>query len=250
MNTIDECNRKAQGSQKAQPGVVPPWTGSKREFGCEADPICVHPCESVVRPTVVRLSRRRGVTLIEMTIALTLTALLLILVNGLLGGVSRWSVHTREASSSARRLEFALEVMRKEIGELRLVASDPQLLLLGGAGTLSYATSRVELIARDEMPNGLLRVDWKFDPSSGQLLRTVTPVSGSSREAGVSRTIPILEHLEKVQFSVHDGQKWIPLSGSNAPVEQPRAIGLELDFVPSQSPLFGSALMTAFQLPF
>lgn len=215
-----------------------------RDFAGDEDHIRVHLRSSVVRP-----SRSRGLTLIEMTIALTLTALLLILVNGLLGGVSRWSVHTREASAAARRLEFALEIMRKEIAELRLVASDPQLLLLGGAGTLSYATTRAELIARDEMPSGLVRVDWKFDQEAGDLLRTVTPVAGNSREAGVSRSMKILDNLENVRFSIHDGRKWIPLTGSNAPVEEPRAIGMELDFVPSKSPLFGPALTTAFQLP-
>jgi len=243
MNTTGSC-KMANETQKGQPGVVRLWAFTKVNRGCEAYPICVHLCASVVRS-----SFRRGLTLIEMTIALALTALLLILVNGLLGGVSRWSVHTREASLEARRLEFALEVMRKEIGELRLVASDPQFLLLGGAGTLSYATTRTELIARDEMPNGLVRVDWKFDPDTKTLQRTVTPVSGNSREAGVSRTVTVLDHLEKVQFSVHDGRQWILLSGSNAPVEQPRAIGLELNFIPARSPLFGPALSTAFQLP-
>lgn len=194
-------------------------------------------------------TRTSGLTLIEMTIALALTALLLILLNGLLGGVSRWSVHTREASAAARKLEFALEVMRKEIGELRLVASDPQMLLLGGAGMLSYATTRAELIARDEMPRGLIRVEWRYEPSEKVLIRTVTPIAGPSREAGVSRSVVILEQLEKVQFLVHDGKAWIPLTGSNAPVENPRAIGLELGFVPSASPLFGAALTTAFQVP-
>ena len=215
----------------------------KRHGGTLVDPDAVH-----LQPHDLPL-RGRGLTLVEMTIALALTALLLILVNGLLGGVSRWSVHTREASVQARRLEFALEVMRKEIGELHLVASDPRMLLLGGAGTLSYVTTRAELIARDEMPSGLLRVEWKFDPPTRRLLRTVTPVAGTSREAGVSRTVPVLGDLEKVQFSIFDGRQWTALTGSDAPVEKPRAIGLELGFIPSRSPLFGAALTTAFHLP-
>ncbi|MBF0498843.1 MAG: hypothetical protein HQM09_01815 [Candidatus Riflebacteria bacterium] len=199
----------------------------------------------------------RGVTLIEAVIAISLTALLLVLVNGMTSGLARVTVRVREASVAARRLEFCVELMRRELAESRFgtsgnasgTATGTAFVPRGGDGMLSYPTGRGEVIAHDEMPRGFLRVDWHFDPSTGTLSRVVTPIEGWGNEAGSMRETVLLSGVKELVFSIYTEGKWFPLTGTLAPFEKAEAIRLDIGFIPGESPLFHNAFSTAFSLP-
>ncbi|MBF0408421.1 MAG: hypothetical protein HQM10_13810 [Candidatus Riflebacteria bacterium] len=191
----------------------------------------------------------RAFTFPEMLISITLAALLFTLVNGISYSVSDYSARLIEMSSSARKLEFCVELFRKELGELRRETGNPSFDFLGGEGMLSYATSRLELIARSEIPSGFLRVEWMHDPEKKTLERIVTPVVTDLRLAGKSTRTTLLTNVDKVEFSVFDEKKWFPLTGSLAPIQTAIAVDINIQFVREESPIFGAVFNTAFLLP-
>lgn len=160
--------------------------------------------------------------------ALALTAVLFALANGLLYGMARLDVASRTAGRAAREAEFCLEVFRKEVGEIRHDPADPSFTILGGAGLLAYSTSRREVIARDDMPRGFNRVEWRFDPARHVLVRTVSQLAHGVVTADVPRSQALLTGVAEVRFLRHDGQRWVALSGGVGPLEPARALGMEV----------------------
>ncbi|MBF0543688.1 MAG: prepilin-type N-terminal cleavage/methylation domain-containing protein [Candidatus Riflebacteria bacterium] len=191
----------------------------------------------------------KAFSFVEMLITMALAALLLTLVNGITYSTSDYSRRIIELSTTARKLEFFVELMRKELGELHRETGNPAFDFLGGEGMLSYSTSRLEFIARNDTPAGYLRIEWIHDPEKKVLERSVTPVVTDTRQAGKTTVTKILENVEKVEFSIFDGKKWFPLTGSLAPIDIANAVGVDIYFVKASSPVFGNAFSTAFLLP-
>ncbi|NLI77781.1 MAG: prepilin-type N-terminal cleavage/methylation domain-containing protein [Candidatus Riflebacteria bacterium] len=171
---------------------------------------------------------RSGFTLVELWVALALTAVLFALANGLLYGMARLDRAARTAGRTAREAEFCLEVFRKEVGEIRHDPADPSFTILGGSGMLAYSTSRREIIARDDMPRGFNRVEWRFDPARHVLVRTVSQLAHGVATVEAPRSQVLLNGVAEVRFLRHDGRQWVALSGGVGPLEPGRALGMEV----------------------
>ncbi|MFZ2960762.1 MAG: prepilin-type N-terminal cleavage/methylation domain-containing protein [Candidatus Ozemobacteraceae bacterium] len=190
-----------------------------------------------------------GFTLVEILIAITLTGLLFAILNGVLTGLVRIGSRTTEAIDASRRLEYCVELLRRELGELRLIPTDPQMSLLGGRGLLIFTTTRSELIARTEVPRGLVRVEWRHLPEKRLLQRTVYAVASGVHELGRMVTVDLLTQVEDVTFSSFDGLSWTPFRGVLEPASCARAIGFDITYAKGESPLFQPGFSTAFRLP-
>lgn len=177
-----------------------------------------------------RLERRcrAGFTLVEIWVALGLTALLFALVNGLVFGLLKATQISREVGRAGRAAEFCLEMFRKEVGEIRWDPADPMFTILAGAGVLAYSTSRREVIARDDMPRGYLRVEWRYDAGARTLVRRVSPIVAGVGEAGRTVTTTLLDDVLEVRFLRHDGQRWEVLTGGASPLPPSSALAMEV----------------------
>lgn len=190
-----------------------------------------------------------GFSLVEVLMALTLLVILFTLANAALYGMAKISGNALGTMRKARALEFCIETMRKELGEVRFEPGSEQFSLDAGEGFLSYSTTRSEVIARSDMPRGFLRVEWKFDPDKKTLERTVTDLVQRGKEIGKSSTKRLLNGLSRVSFFLHNGKQWDLIRGKPQTLLITNAILIEIEFENGESPFPTRLYKSAFWLP-
>jgi len=193
--------------------------------------------------------RNNGFTFVELILAVSLSAFLLTIAGGFLFNMTEFSARAIADSLTSRQLEFCIETLRKEIQESRTDGTDPLYAFLGGDGTISFATSRTEIIARSEVPRGYLRIEWHFDEARGTLGRSVGALSRSDGRAGKTHSIELLKNIERLSFWRYDGKKWFPITGSPTSIPDAVALKLEITFRSDASPVSQQTFSTAFVMP-
>lgn len=173
---------------------------------------------------------RRAYTLVEMLISLALLAVLFTLLGSMLHGMSRISKLAEDSSVRDREIAFCFDLMRKELGEMVLDQKKVDFNFLSGENFIAYTTTRDELLARNTVPGGVKRVEWRYDPAAQQLARTVSMLIDGKREAGAPVETRFLSELQAFEIYIFDGVNWLRMTGISELVPQTSGIAVRFAF--------------------
>jgi prepilin-type N-terminal cleavage/methylation domain-containing protein len=157
--------------------------------------------------------RRRGYTLVEMLISLALLAVLFSLLGSMLHGMSRISRLAEDSSVRDREMSFCMDLMRKELGEMILDQKKVDFNFISGDNFMAYTTTRNELLARDSIPGGVKRIEWRYDPALKCLKRTVSTLIDGKRDLAARVETAFLDTLEGFEVYYFNGVDWIKMTG-------------------------------------
>ncbi len=177
-----------------------------------------------------KLKFKNGFTLIEIMISLLLLSVLLSLLSGMLYSMMKLSNTAESVSGRQREVAFCLDLMRKELGEIVVNNNDSRLTLLAGEDFLSYATTRQELVARDSIPRGLARVEWRFDRQNGNLIRKVFQVPEPGRIQPPETETRFLSDLKQIEIGYLDDETWRIAESDSFVIPKTRGISIVLRF--------------------
>ncbi|MGM0601623.1 MAG: prepilin-type N-terminal cleavage/methylation domain-containing protein, partial [Candidatus Rifleibacteriota bacterium] len=155
------------------------------------------------------LKTRNGYTLVELLISLTLLAVLFTLMGSLLTGMSRISRLAEDDSLRNRETQFCFDLMRKELSEMIVEQKKVNFNFIGGNEFMAYTTTRKELLARDSIPGGAKRVEWRYDAAAKTLKRTVSMLIDGKREPVAPVETSFLSGLESFEIYFFDGVDWL-----------------------------------------
>lgn len=193
-------------------------------------------------------TKKSGFTLVETLISLTLLAVLFVLLGGLLSGMAKISRVASDMAIFDREIEFCSEIMRKELGEMVIDNQKADFTFLGGSEFLAYTTTRDELLARDSIPGGAKRVEWRYDPEKKSLVRTATKLVAPGQGLPPVARSSFIEGLIGIEFLYFDGVTWFKLSGISSVV--PRSESIAVRFIIKKDTNETGVYETAFLLPY
>ncbi len=182
------------------------------------------------RSVLLPLSERHACTLVEMMISLALLAVLFTLLGSMLHGMSRLSRLAEDSSLRERQMSFCFDLIRKELGEMVVVQNQGDYSFVGGENFIAYTTTRDELLARNSIPGGVKRVEWRHDPGTGSLIRTVSMLIDGKRDAGEPVKSSFFEDLDRFEIYVFDGVEWLRMTGISESMRQTQSVALRLVF--------------------
>lgn len=175
-------------------------------------------------------SFRRAFTLVEMLISLILLGVLFTLLGGLLSGMSRISRMAEDDFVRDREMSFCFDLIRKELGEMIVEQGQESYRFLSGENFVAYTTTRQELLARNSIPGGAKRVEWRYDPSAQKLIRTTSMLIDGKREVGLPSVTPFLEGLAGLEIYFFDKVEWQRMTGISELVPQTSSIAIRFIF--------------------
>ncbi|MFZ5952926.1 MAG: prepilin-type N-terminal cleavage/methylation domain-containing protein, partial [Candidatus Rifleibacteriota bacterium] len=176
------------------------------------------------------LTTRKAFTLVEMLISLALLAVLFTLLGSMLHGMSRLSRLAEDSSLRDRQISFCFDLIRKELGEMVVIQNQGDYSFISGENFVAYTTTRSELLARNSIPGGVKRVEWRHDPGTGNLVRTVSMLVDGKREAGEPSRTRFFENLDGLEVYIFDGVEWLRMTGISEAMPQTQSIALRLIF--------------------
>jgi hypothetical protein len=100
---------------------------------------------------------------------------------------------------------------------------------VGGNDFIAYTTTRKELLARNSIPGGAKRVEWRYDPNEQKLNRTVSMLLDGKREPVAPVETSFLPGLESFEIYFFDGVDWLRLTGISELM--PQTVGISVRFV-------------------
>lgn len=178
------------------------------------------------------INKRAAFSLVETLISLALLAVLFTILGGLLHGMSRISRAAEDISTFDREAEFCFELMRKELGEAVVDNSRLDYSLVAGDNFLAYTTVRTELVARDTVPDGAKRVEWRYDPGEKELVRTVNRIMPEGRELAPSSRMAFLTGIEGFEIFHQLAFGWAKITGLSG--ESPTSSHIAARFIYEQ----------------
>ena len=159
------------------------------------------------------MNKRAGFSLVETLISLALLAVLFTILGGLLHGMSKISRAAEDISTFDREAQFCFELMRKELGEALVDNSKLDYRIIAGDNFLAYTTVRSELVARDTVPDGAKRVEWRYDPGEKELIRTVNRIMPQGRELAPTSRMAFLKGIEGFEIYQQLAYGWSQITG-------------------------------------
>lgn len=158
-------------------------------------------------------TNERGVTLLELVVALGLVALLASLLLSLVRTTTRQVEHLNREAALDQALHATLEQLRADIRSLYWSTRDPRTGLIGGQqviqgrrfDTLDYVALRYPwdgIRPGDARP---MRV--QYDTLDQHLRSTVTDFA-NSRPSGRPQPEILLNHLRELRLQFHNGEQW------------------------------------------
>lgn len=194
-------------------------------------------------------SGRQGYTLVELLISLALLAVLFTLLGSLLHGMARISRLAEDGSVREREIAFCFEMMRKELGEMVIDQRKADFSFLSGENFIAYTTTRNELLARDSIPSGVKRIEWRYDPGAQVLVRRVSMLIDGKREAAAPVETRFLEGLQSFETLIFDKVNWLRMTGISEQVPQTHSIAVRLAFASENRESGREFFESAFLLP-
>jgi prepilin-type N-terminal cleavage/methylation domain-containing protein len=195
-------------------------------------------------------SSKRAYTLVELLISLSLLAVLFTLLGSLLMGMSRISRLAEDDSLRERELNFCISLIRKELGEMQVDQKLVDYNFLGGDNFIAYTTTRRELLARDSIPGGSKRVEWRYDPTEKILIRTVSQlIDGKRQIAAAPVKTKFLEGLAGFESYFFDGVNWLRITGISELMPRTGSLALRFVFDDPDEPENQKFYESAFILP-
>jgi len=201
------------------------------------------PCLDGLRPH----PRIGAFTLIELLLAITLSAIIISATVAVLFGALRLRNETERRSDASTALQQALSILRRDLANIALPASDSTnamagALVYGGiTGINDPAGTGMQLFTTTGLVTDMVR--WGDLQKVGYVLRLPTNAAanlGRDLHRVVTRNLlPVLaeayddqlllENVESFQMSFFDGTTWrIAWGGTNEAVSLPRAIRVDL----------------------
>lgn len=196
-----------------------------------------------------RAAARNAFTLVEMLISLALLAVLFTLLGGLLHGMSRISRLAEDNSIRDREMNFCFNMIRKELGEMVVEQKKTDYSFLSGENFVAYTTTRQELLARNSIPGGAKRVEWRFDPGANNLVRTTSMLIDGKREVGAPVATAFLQGLAGFEVYFFDKVQWLRMTGISELVPQTGSIAVRFIFNSDEQPGKQEFFESAFILP-
>lgn len=188
----------------------------------------------------MKLLFKKGFTLVETLIALTLLAVLFSVLGGLLFGMSHIANLTNNTTSRSREINFCFELIRKELGEAVINNMDPRFSFLAGENFISYTTIRQELVARDDVDRGYKRIEWRYFPDKKIIKRSVTPINDIGQEAGPLASNDFLPNTESVELSYFIDGYWQRIDSKSEILPKVKAIRIIIRLKPDEENEVGS----------
>ncbi|GAB4273696.1 MAG: hypothetical protein Kow0029_13490 [Candidatus Rifleibacteriota bacterium] len=127
-------------------------------------------------------------------------------------------------------MNFCFELIRKELGEMIVDQNESNYNLLSGDNFIAYTTTRQELLARNSIPGGAKRVEWRYDPGSRKLVRTVSMLIDGKREPEPPVKTEFFEDLAGFEVYWYDRVQWLRMTGISEFVPQTRTIAVRFIF--------------------
>jgi prepilin-type N-terminal cleavage/methylation domain-containing protein len=192
---------------------------------------------------------RKGFTIVELIISLALLSALFVLLGSLLHGMSRLTRLSEDNCAFDRELNFCISLMRKELGEMQVDQNLTGYRFLSGDNFLAYSTTRQELLARNSIPGGIKRVEWRYDPQAKVLVRTVSMLIDGRRELTEPGRTTFLEGLEGFETRIFDGVNWLRMTGISELVPKTGSISVRFLVADSKDSTKTEYLSSTFILP-
>ena len=235
-NNFSEMQHSPCGMAKAAQ-----MTAAEQSPGCDLfAPLCL----------LERLrSSRRAYTLVELLISLALLAVLFTLLGSMLHGMSRISRLAEDGAVRDREMSFCFDLMRKELGEMVLDQRKADFNMLSGENFIAYTTTRTELLARNSIPGGVKRVEWRFEPAEKRLVRTVSMLIDGKRTAAAPAQTRFFQELKGFEIYVFDGVDWLRMTGISELVPQTTGLCVRLIFPSERDDQKDEFFESAFLLP-
>jgi len=182
----------------------------------------------------MKLVSKKGFTLVETLISMTLLAVLFSVLGGLLFGMSHIANLTNNITSRSREVNFCFELIRKELGESVINNMDPRFSFLAGENFISYATIRQELVARDDVARGYKRIEWRYFPDKKVIRRSITPINEIGQEIGSLASNDFLPNTESVDLSYFIDGNWQKIDSKSEILPRIKAIRMTIRFKPDE----------------
>ena len=193
-------------------------------------------------------SSRNGFTLAETLIALSLLVILFSLMAGLLTGMSKLSALVDENETANKQVDFCFDLMRKELAEIIYNSKYDNYKILAGNSFLAYATNRKELVVRDSIPMGAKRVEWRFEPGAGRIVRSVFSIPAPGVVLPAAEESIFFDNLSFFQISVFREDDWREITSVTEILTGISAIRLQLGIGKTTKEF--KLFQTTFQLPY
>jgi prepilin-type N-terminal cleavage/methylation domain-containing protein len=191
---------------------------------------------------------KKGFTLAETLIALTLLAVLFSIMGGLLTGMAKLSALVDSNETANKEIDFCFDIIRKELSEIIYNSKYDNYKILAGNGFLAYATNRKELIVRDSMPMGAKRVEWRFESGTKRIVRSVFSIPAPGVVLPSAEQTAFFDSLNFFQISIFRENEWHEITSVSENLTGISAIKLRLGIGESEKEL--KMFQTTFQLPY
>ena len=173
---------------------------------------------------------KKGFTLVETLISLTLLSLLFSVMGGLLFGMSKIAHLTDNITGRTREVGFCFDIMRKELDELAVNRNNTNFSLIAGANFISYVTIRKELIARNDIAGGYKRVEWRYFPMKKLVKRSVTNLSETGYELGKTSSKSFFKGIKKFTLSYFIDNSWQKIESNSEVLPKTKALKITIKF--------------------
>lgn len=158
-------------------------------------------------------SNRQGFTLLELLLALAITALVLAAAYTTLFSLSRAQEHAARGMEQRRALRNSLDLLRRELSSVLIKAGDQRFRFMvqdrdfygKPASTMQYATLAPP---SEGISSDLVRVRYQTTEEDGGTLLLQRSSRGLFLSEEASSGYPLLSNLEGVLVECYDGSKW------------------------------------------
>jgi prepilin-type N-terminal cleavage/methylation domain-containing protein len=182
------------------------------------------------RPKMNSRTLRQGYTLVELLISLALLGVLFTLLGSLLTGMSKISRLAEDTSVRDREMSFCFDLIRKELGEMVVDQKKIDFNFISGDDFIAYTTTRPELLARNSIPGGARRVEWRYDPAGQRLVRSASMIVDGKRQPVEPVVTDFLAGLAGFEVYYFDKVQWMRLTGISELVPQTNCIAVRFIF--------------------
>ncbi len=198
----------------------------------------------------------RGLTLIELVVAMAIFALIAVMGLQALTGAMRSRDRMVQIDTNSAELGLALSLLRADLGALVPMLFHPpggtprSALHLDAPGRVLGLSLAGQPALPPEPGPGLRRVEWRFDPGTGTLSRAAWPALYPVPSATGAPPMPVLTDVTSWAIRSHWPELgWLPGTTGGPPRAAPESSGSDTDGGRSATPeSYSSTLPQAVEL--